>query len=268
MKQFLWGLVPALLLAFLVSPLAGQEKGAAKKLLVITESKGYVHSVVNRQKKDLALAEQVLSDIGKKSGAFEAVCSQDSRKEITAENLRNFDAVFFYTSGQLPQSAVQKSDLLAFVRGGRGFGGSHSASDTFYQWAQYGELLGGYFDGHPWHQKVKVIIEDPKHPATRHLAPSFEITDEIYQFKGPYSRDKLRILMRLDMTNLKAGRRSDQDNALAWVHRYGKGRVFYTALGHRDDVWRDQRYQQHLLGGIRYILGLEEATDTPGGTAK
>lgn len=266
MKRFFCCLLSTLLLSCLASSLSAQDK--TKKLLVITESKGFVHGVVNRQKKDLALAEEVIIDLGKKSGAFTAVCSQDSRKEITAENLKNFDAVFFYTSGHLPLSDVQKSDLLAFVRSGKGFGGSHSASDTFYKWTEYGELIGGYFDGHPWHQKVKIIVEDAKHPATRHLAPSFEIVDEIYQFRTPYSRDKLRILMRLDMTNLKPGRRPDNDNALAWVRRFGQGRIFYTALGHRDDVWRDPRFQQHLLGGLRYILGLEEAEDAPSKASK
>lgn len=267
MKRFACCLLPALFLVLLFAPAALAEK-ATKKVLLITESKGFVHSVVNRQGKDLALAERVFHDLAKKSCAFEVVCSQDSRKDITAENLKNFDAVFFYTSGTLPLSDVQKADLLAFIRSGKGFGGSHSASDTFYKWKEYGELIGGYFDGHPWHQKVKIIVEDAKHPATKHLAPSFVITDEIYQFKAPYSRDKLRILMRLDMSNLKAGNRQDQDNALAWVHQYGKGRVFYTALGHRDDVWTDERFQKHVLGGLLFILGLEQADASPKGAAK
>src|SRR5262249_9168347 len=149
--------------------------------------------------------------------------------------------------------------------------------------------IGGYFDGHPWHQKINVIVEDTTHPATRHLGGSFQITDEIYQFRTPYSRSKLHILMRMDteavdrtvgslngkaaaagdtlevtvrdgkpsaklngqsveVKNLLAegprGKRRDRDNALAWTHEYGKGRVFYTALGHRDELWRDERFLQ------------------------
>ncbi|MFO0876441.1 MAG: ThuA domain-containing protein [Gemmataceae bacterium] len=288
---------------------ARAEKPAApKRLLVITESRGFVHDVVRRPKDgSQCLVEQVLTELGKSSGAFEVVCTQDSRKAITAENLANFDAVFFYTTGSLPLSETQKADLISFIKKGKGFAGSHSATDTFYDWPEYGKLIGGYFDGHPWHQKVKVVVEDPKHPATRHLGQTFEITDEIYQFRAPYDRKRLRVLMRMDrsvdrerafvngkelasgdgleltVANGKPtvkvngkeveardvriegprGNRRDRDNALAWIQEYGQGRVFYTALGHRPEVWKDERFQKHMLGGLRYVLGLENASAAP-----
>jgi type 1 glutamine amidotransferase len=288
---------------------AHDTKPAAKKrLLVITESRGFVHDVVRRGKGgELSLVEKTLTDLARKAGDFEVVCSQDSRKMITAENLKDFDAVFFYTSGSLPLSPTQKADLIAFVRSGKGFAGSHSATDTFYDWPEYGKLIGGYFDGHPWHQKVRVAVEDPHHPATKHLGKSFEITDEIYQFRAPYDRKRLRVLMRLDRSvdrtrvtlngkpvtdkdqlvlSVKGGKpaaalngtevevktlsfegprgnRKDHDNALAWVQEYGKGRVFYTALGHRAEVWKDERFQKHLVGGLRWVLGLEQADAKP-----
>lgn len=210
------------------------------------------------------VVEQTFMELGPKTGLFNVVCSQDSRTEITAEKLKNYDAVFFYTTGSLPISETQKSDLLAFIRSGKGFAGSHCATDTFYDWKEYGELIGGYFDGHPWHEKVRVLVEDRKNPATKHLGDSFEITDEIYQFRTPYSREKLRVLMRLDMTSVKnPGKRKDGDNALAWIRTFDKGRVFYTALGHRDEVWRDPRFQEHVLGGLRFIFFLEDADATP-----
>jgi type 1 glutamine amidotransferase len=274
-----------------------------KRVLFITESKGFVHSVVNRGKAPLALSEQVLTAIGEKSGDFEVVCSQESRKMITKENLEKFDAVFFYTTGSLPLSSTQKADLLDFVRKGGGFGGTHSASDTFYDWPEYGKLIGGYFDGHPWHQKIRVVVEDRTHPATKHLGETFEITDEIYQFRAPYDRGRLRVLLSMDRSvdrpqisekgkevkfTLKdgvarlsvdgvekpatgfryegpRGKRTDGDNALAWVQQYGKGRTFYTALGHREEVWKDERFQKHLLGGMRFILGLEDGEVKPSG---
>ncbi len=267
MKRMLFLLTGALLLSLSQSPAPGDDKPGKKRLLVITESKGYRHSCVTRKNGALCLVEKTFIELGKKHN-FDVECSQDSRSAITAENLKNFDAVWFYTTGELPLSDTQKADLLGFVRSGKGFGGSHSATDTFYRWKEYGALIGGYFDGHPWHTKVKVIVEDKTHPATKHLGDSFIITDEIYQFRGPYSRDKLRILMRLDLTNLKPGKRKDNDNALAWVHQYGKGRVFYTALGHRDEVWRDERFQQHVVGGLRFLFGLEKAATTPSGAAK
>ncbi len=282
---------------------------AKKRLLVITQSRGFTHNCVNRHGKPLSLVEKVLIELGQKSGDFEAVCSQDARKEITAENLKNFDAVFFYTTGSLPISDTQKADLIGFVRSGKGFAGAHSATDTFYDWPEYGKLIGGYFVNHPWHQKVRVIVEDTKHPATKHLGPTFEITDEIYQFRAPYDRKKLHVLMRMDTDAVERttvwlngkqvgskdelkvtvvdgkpaatlnstpvevknfrlegprGERRDRDYALAWTQQYGKGRVFYTALGHRDELWqKDERFRQHVLGGLRYALGLAGGDATP-----
>jgi type 1 glutamine amidotransferase len=293
---------------------AGEKARPKKRLLVITESRGFVHDCVNRRGKDLCLVEKTLIEIGKKSGAFEAVCSQESRKVITAENLKKFDAVFFYTTGKLPLSDTQKADLIAFVRSGKGFSGSHSATDTFYEWPEYGKLIGGYFDQHPWHEKVRVIVEDTRHPATRHLGSSFTIADEIYQFRKPYDRKKLHVLLKLDLESThrtmrfngkdltakdvfslrvkggkvqaklngkeatvkevdihlgpNQGKRKDRDHALAWTQQYGKGRVFYTALGHRDEVWKDERFQKHVLGGLRYVLRLEDADATPSAELK
>jgi type 1 glutamine amidotransferase len=300
--RFAWFIL--LVCGLLGAPGAVHAQAPKKKLLVITESKGFVHDVVRRGKDgSLALAEKIFQELADKAGFFEVVLSQDSRKDITAENLKTFDAVWFYTTGELPLSETQKADLLAFIRGGKGFGGCHSATDTFYKWAEYGELIGAYFDLHPWHEKIKVVVEDKNHPATRHLGDTFEITDEIYQFRTPYSRDKLHILMRLDpefgarsrekeavklaaqkqalldkavkladegkldeAKKIRAEvdkrrpniRRVDDDWALAWTRPYGKGRVFYTALGHRDDVWRDPRFQQHVVGGLKYIFFLED----------
>jgi type 1 glutamine amidotransferase len=268
MNRLLIGLVAGLLVAALGTARAAEAKGAAKKkrLLVITESKGFVHDVVRRRDNELSLSEKILTELAEKSGDFDVVCSQDSRKEITAENLKNFDAVFFYTTGELPLSDVQKSDLLAFIRSGKGFAGVHSATDTFYRWPEYGELIGGYFDGHPWTQKIHGIVDDTNHPATKGLGKDFLIDDEIYQFRDPFSKNKLHILMHLDMESVKnPGKRADHFNALAWTHQYGLGRVFYTALGHRPEVWRDPRYQQHLLGGLRYVLRLAQGDVTPSG---
>jgi type 1 glutamine amidotransferase len=259
----------ALAAVLLISPFPAQAGGAKKRLLLVTESRGFVHDCVRRKNGELSVVEKTFIELGKKTGLFDVVCSQDARAVITAENLKNFDAIWFYTTLELPISEVQKADLLAFVRSGKGFGGSHSATDTFYKWKEYGDLIGAYFDGHPWHQKINVIVEDKNHPATRHLGDSFQITDEIYQFKGPYSRDKLHVLMHLDMSSVKnQGKRGDHDNALAWTRSYGKGRVFYTALGHRNEVWADPRYQQHVVGALRYLFGLEKGADAPASSSR
>jgi type 1 glutamine amidotransferase len=268
MRTCLHGLAGVLLLALNVAAVAAPPKDETKRrLLVITESKGFQHDCVKRKDGQLSLVEKTLTELGEKNG-FDVVCSQDSRAVITAENLANFDAVFFYTTGELPLSDTQKADLLAFIRSGKGFAGSHSATDTFYKWPDYGNLIGGYFDGHPWHKKITVLVEDTKNPATKHLGDSFVITDEIYQFRAPYDRSKLHVLMRMDMKGEKPGKRKDNDNALAWTREYGKGRVFYTALGHRDEVWKDERFQKHIVGGLRYVFSLEKADATPSAAAQ
>ena len=258
MQRFCWLLAGLLFLGPFGAAGAG-EKAAKKKLLVVTESKGFVHSVVKRKGDELSLVEKTFIEMGDKSGLFEAVCTQDSRSAITAENLKNFDAVWFYTTGELPLSDVQKADLLAFVRNGKGFGGCHSATDTFYKWKEYGELIGAYFAGHPpGLQDIKVKVEDTKHPATKHLGESFDYKDEIYQYKE-YSPDKVHVLMRIDMkATPKNLWRKDMDNPLAWTKEYGKGRVFYTAFGHAEHVWRDERFQEHVIGGLRYLFRTEK----------
>ena len=99
-------------------------------------------------------------------------CSEDLAL-ISANSLRDFDILYFFTSGNLALSDQQKADLLAFVREGKGFGGAHSATDTLYTWPEYGELIGAWFNGHPWTQEVTIRVEDLDHPVIRSLGSSF-----------------------------------------------------------------------------------------------
>lgn len=223
---------------------------AVPSVLYFTYSAGYKHEVVPE-------SEQILVKLGEESGHFRVTVSHDPAV-LDAAHLARFDAVVFYTTGELPIDERQKRDLLAFVEGGKGFVGIHSASDTFYQWPAYGRMLGGYFDEHPWHQEVTVKVEDRANPATRHLGKSFVITDEIYQFKD-WSRADVHVLLSIDtrsvdLTNPKVHRK-DGDFAVAWTRTQGKGRVFYSALGHRPEVWRDPRFQRFLIGGLQWVMG-------------
>ena len=240
----LW-LAMALVLAAVAAPAR-----ATRRVLYLTHSAGFKHSV-------LPLTEKLLPEFGRSLGGFETVVTQDCG-QIVPENLRNFDAVVFYTTGELPISEEGRRGLLDFVRGGKGFVGVHSATDTFYKWPEYGEMIGGYFDNHPWHADVAVRVEDRAFPATRHLGAAFRIHDEIYQFKS-WSRGRTHVLLSLDPSSVdlaaKGVNRSDRDFALAWCHPYAGGRVFYTALGHRDEVWRDPRFQKLLVGGIAWAMG-------------
>jgi type 1 glutamine amidotransferase len=223
---------------------------APKRVLYMTHSAGYVHD-------SIPTSCSVMQDLGARSGAFEVVCSEDLSL-ISADALREFDVLYFFTSGELELSDQQKADLLAFVRDGKGFGGVHSATDTLYSWQEYGDLIGGYFNGHPWYQDVAIHIEDPDHPIVKDLAPSFRITDEIYQFRS-FAGDQVHVLMSLDTTSVDLTApgvaRPDGDFPLAWCRSYGQGRVFYTALGHPADTWLDERFQNILLNALLWLAG-------------
>jgi uncharacterized protein len=223
---------------------------AKRKVLYLTHSAGFKHDV-------LPISEEVMKEMGERSGAFEVTATKDCSL-ISRTSLKQYDAVVFYTTGELPLDDEQKAAFLDFIKSGKGFVGIHSATDTFYKWPEYGELIGGYFDQHPWHKDVTVNVEDNKHPATKHLGKSFQIKDEIYQFKD-FSRSRVHVLLSLDTTSvdltLPAVHRKDKDFALAWWRSYGKGRVFYTALGHREEVWRDARFQQMLTGALTWAMG-------------
>jgi len=166
-----------------------------------------------------------MQDLALRSGRFDVFCSEDLSL-ISADSLQNFDILYFFASGELELSDQQKADLLAFVRDGKGFGGVHSATDTLYTWPEYGELIGAYFNGHPWAQDVSINVEDSADPIASALAPSFRI---------------------------------------AWRRDYGQGRVFYTALGHGVETWLDERFQNMLLNALIWLGGASETPSGPGG---
>ncbi len=261
----------AMLAVLLSVPFAGPAQapkpGAGKKhLLFVGQSAGFTHDSISH-------GMFTISKLGLESGLFDVTLRTDvanitkKPQKGNAKNLDYFDAIFFYTTGELPLDDSQKADFLSFIRdNGKGFLGTHSATDTLYQWPEYGELIGGYFDAHPWHQEVKVRVEDRNFPATRHFPPFFQITDEIYQFKN-YSRDRVRVLMSLDNSSIdvtqKGVKREDKDFAVAWARQYGKGRVFYCSLGHRNEVWDTPDIQKMWLEAIRWALGLVPGDATP-----
>jgi type 1 glutamine amidotransferase len=183
---------------------------------------------------------------------------------VNKETLKNFDVVLFFTTGN-PLTKDELADLEDWVKAGGAFAGTHCATDTLYG-TTYGALVGGYFDGHPWHQKIKVNVEDAKHPAAAGFTTGDEITDEIYQFKdGPYSREKLHIILSVDNSSIDTtkGKRKDMDYAISWCQEFGKGKTFYTSLGHRKEVWKDERFQKHLLGGLKWVTGQLPGDATP-----
>jgi len=227
-----------------------------KRVLYLTLSAGYRHD-------SIPTSIEVMRALD--PSHLEITATEDVAY-LDPEALRTFDAVFFFTSGELPLTATQKAALLDFVRSGKGFGGAHSATDTLYTWPDYAPLIGATFDGHPWVQKVRMDIEDPANPIVAGQGTGFEIEEEIYQFRN-FSRDRVRVLMSLDTTtaNMSAAgiNRSDGDFASAWVQPYGEGRVFYTALGHFDATWRDPRFQQLLRNALLWMTRQIDAPASP-----
>lgn len=238
-----------------------------KQLLAIGEEKGYRHESVTH-----ALA--TIERIGRETGLWDTTIRTDTepltkkKLEYNAKNLNNFDAVLFYTGGDLEMDDQQKKDFISFIHDdGKGFIGIHSAAITFTHWPEYGDMIGGYYDEHPWGTfNAPIIVEDPAFPGMRQFPPAFYLLDEIYQVKN-FSREKCRVLMRLDASklDLKNPRvhRTDKDFAVTWAKMYGKGRVYYSTLGHQMEDWDRPDIQKMYTEAIRWSMGLEGADITP-----
>ncbi|HEY5233235.1 MAG TPA: ThuA domain-containing protein [Verrucomicrobiae bacterium] len=190
-------------------------------------------------------------------------------QKLSPENLKNYDGVVFAsTTGNLP--IPDKQGFLDWIKAGHAFIGIHAASDTFHGWPGYIEMLGGEFDHHGAQLSVEYENDDPQNPATAHLDKTWPVAlEEVYQFKN-YNPTNVHELLTLDLKPEKPY--SPGHFAAAWCKNYGDGKVFYTAIGHRDDIidaspdMKDRKnsvavakaYQQHILGGIEWALGLKK----------
>jgi len=228
-----------------------------KKLLVVDVVKTFRHSSIET-------GEKVLAELAKKSGLFTVDYvrnDEDMAKKMTPEALKGYDGTFFLsTTGEMP--FPDKAAFLDWIRSGKGFVGVHAATDTCHgngsRVDPYIEMIGGEFVGHV-NAEVKCINCDPKHPATKDLGPFYKLFDEIYFMKN-FDRSKVHELLILDKA---PGSNQPGYFPIAWCKNYGKGRVFYTALGHFENVWESPEYQMHILGGIKWALGLEPGDATP-----
>ena len=250
----------AALLLLAVVPAAAQDADEKKHLLVLGGSDFFAHDAVSH-------AMFTMAKIGERTGLFDVRFRTDMElmtKQKLRGNRKNldwFDAVMFYTQGDLKVSEEQKADLMRFVKeDGKAILVAHSGTDSFREtWPEYIDMVGGSFINHPWHQKIRVRVEDRTHPISRHFPAEFEITDEIYQVDR-YDRSKVRVLMSMDTASVdmtkKGVRRTDGDFALAWVREFGKGRVFTSLLGHRLEVWDDPAIQKMWLEGFRWAVGI------------
>ncbi len=259
-----------------------------RKLLVYTKATGFVHSSIPVGAKTFEL-------MGQKTGAFTTVISDDP-ESFDPENLKQFDAILMMsTTGSLfvPKDAEKKENLLYenptngpipaqlvrpeqlrqsfldFVRSGKGLMGIHAAADSSYKWKEYGTMLGGQFNGHPWGHIV-MRIEDPANPVNAAFENKpFEISDEIYTFRETYSRERQHILTSIDLAASKIdkgfNRPQDNDYAVSWLNKYGEGRVFYCSLGHAENTYMNPVVLRHYLAGLQFAFGDLQADAQPSG---
>jgi uncharacterized protein len=278
----------ALLCAGLISGILGCASagsgGGQKKVLVVTTTTGFRHS-------SIPTAEKIIAQLGQQSGAFSVEYARvepndpqfkgpdgkpdkekvnEAVKQVLAEKmnpaaLKGYDAVIFAnTTGDLPLPDNQA--FIDWIKAGGGFVGMHSASDTFHHFAPYLDMLGAEFKKHEAQVKVDPINQDPQCPACRHLPATWKVFDEIYQFQN-FDRAKVHGLLTLDK---HPNNKTPGDYPISWCKEFGKGRVFYTSLGHREDVWDPEApdrknpkevaeaYQKHILEGIKWAIRLEK----------
>ncbi|HKK19019.1 MAG TPA: ThuA domain-containing protein [Opitutales bacterium] len=261
------------------------EPEAQRRILVVSATAGFRH-------KSIPTGKFALEKMGTGTGAYETVISDDPAN-FEPEALETFDTVvllnttqdFFMPNGKKKKDYSEEDwkwlqkrqdrlidNLIDFVEQGGGLVGIHAATDSCYNHEAYGKTIGGYFWGHPWNagNNVMIVVEDPEHAVNKPVfgeTKSFQIKEEIYQFRPePYSRERLRILLHLDperSDKVKGMKREDNDYPVAWVQKVGKGRVFYSSLGHNHHIYWDPVLLKHYLAGIQFACGDLEADTTP-----
>ncbi len=231
-----------------------------RRMLVLYRCDGFKHGSINR-------GNAALEMMGEATGAYETVISKNPAM-FDPGVLEDFDAVMFNNTTRLKfDDENRRAALMDFVKSGKGICGIHAATDNFYDWPEAAAMMGGLFAGHPWGGggTWAMQVEEPDHPINKGFAgEGFWLKDEIYKMKAPYTRDNLRILVGLDMTQKenKPGR-EDNDNAISWVRDFEDGRVFYCSLGHNNQIFWTAPVLQHYLDGIQFAMGDLAADATP-----
>lgn len=275
-----------LALVLVALSLAAAPQEGKKKILFFTKSAGFEHSVIKKKGEEPSHAEKILGELAKKNN-WEVTHTKDGGV-FTKENLAKFDAFFFYTTGVLttpgtdknpPMSPEGKAAFLEAINSGKGFVGTHSAGDTFHPTEPRGDrfkafgdkndpyllMLGGEFIRHGSQQTTRMICTDPKFPGAAVAGEGFDLKEEWYSFKD-YRDDIHVILVSETKDMLKTGADSVYNRPpfpATWARMHGKGRVFYTSMGHREDVWTNATFQSMLEGGLKWALKEVEADVTP-----
>ncbi len=284
----LFKLIAVLGLALALAVVEAQAK-APKKILFFSKSADFEHSAIKRNGTEPSYVEKVLKELGEKNN-FEFTFTKDGTV-FTKENIKNYDAFFFYTTGDLTEvgkdgnpamSPEGKAAFLEAIHKGKGFIGTHSATDTFHSPGNkahtparfiddgdkadpYVKMIGAEFIKHGSQQKARMIIADKKFPGMNAVPDNFGPPEEWYSLKD--FAPNLHVLLVQDTTTMrKSGADSVYDRPpypATWAHMYGKGRVFYTNMGHREDTWTNSVFQSVLIGGINWAVRNVKADVTP-----
>jgi type 1 glutamine amidotransferase len=262
-----------------MNQLLARPQGATKKVLFFIKSAGFPHPVVTRRGGKPSLAEQILARAGKEHG-FEVVATKDGRM-FDPDKIGEWDAFVFETTGDLttpgagekspPMSPDGEKAFYDAIRGGKGFLGMHCATDTFGQHRKRGaddpyiQMIGGEFNGHGAQQEVEIEIADPKFPGIAdgfgRAGESFRILDEWYALR--HIPDDLHVILVQKTKGMKGPMYQRPNYPMTWARTHGKGRVFYTSMGHREDVWESPMYQGLLLGALAWATGRADADVEP-----
>jgi type 1 glutamine amidotransferase len=214
-------------------PDASPGAAPSARVLVFSRTAGFRHD-------SIPAGTTALRDLGV-PGAYTVDATEDPGAFTTANLARYRVVVFLSTTGDVLAEGQQRA-FEAYVRDGGGYVGVHAAADTEYDWPFYGELVGAWFAAHGPVQPARLVVEDRRHPATAHLGPAWSRTDEWYRFR---TRPRAHVLLALDA-----------DHPIAWCHTVGRGRAFYTGLGHTVDSYAEPAFRAHLLGAVRWAAGL------------
>ncbi len=251
------------------------ERKAEKRILFFTKSSGFEHSVVRRRGAQLGFAEKALIELGKKHG-FHVEATKDGR--VFDGDLDQYDAFAFYTTGNLTQAGTDKQPpmspkgkeaFLQAIQNGKGFIGFHCASDTFHSPGDraqnqplekrdpYIAMVGGEFIRHGRQQKATMRVVDPRFPGVEKAGSQFEMFEEWYALKN-FAPD-MHVILVQDTEGMVGADYQRPPYPSTWARLHGKGRVFYTAMGHREDVWTNEIFQSVVAGALKWITGLVDA---------
>lgn len=253
---------------FAATASAGEPAKKKSRVLFLTQSKGFTHGSVRRKAGELAPAEIAMKNLGESTGLFDVDSTQDAEADFTPENLKKYDIVMLYTTGELPISDEARKYFTDtwLKEKGHGVIGFHSSTDTYRnnkpEHAWYRELIGGTFSGHPWGAgtTVTITVHDTKNAMMAPFGNEFQIKDEIYQYVN-FVPENVHVLASLNMAKCKPSK--PYHVPVSWCRMWGDGKIYYNNLGHNNSTWTDERFLKSTTAAIRWIRGEFELDATP-----